>query len=109
MKIIFIYIINSIFDINKNIPQIKVNTPDSTYLLWLNCKSLGFDGDELLDFFLDEAKLAPNDGRIFGDGGDGYMRINVACSRKVLTQALYQLRLAVDKHNSQRYLMVSGC
>ncbi len=95
--------------INKNIPQIKVNTPDSTYLLWLNCKSLGLNGDELLDFFLDEAKLAPNDGRIFGEGGEGFMRINVACSRKVLEQALHQLKLAVDKHNSETYLMVSGC
>lgn len=84
--------------INNNIPKIKVSIPDSTYLLWLDCRDLNLDGDELVDFFVNKAKLALNDGRIFGEGGHGYMRINIACSRKVLEQALNQLKEAVNNY-----------
>ena len=90
------YVVNYI---NKHIPQIKLNIPDSTYLLWLNCKDLHLNGDELVDFFVNKAKLALNDGRIFGEGGDGYMRINVACSRKILKKAMNQLRCAISDYN----------
>lgn len=94
--------------INKYIPQIKVNTPDSTYLLWLDCKDLNLSGDELFNFFINNANIAPNDGRIFGEGGDGYMRINIASPRKILEKAMYQLKNAVDNHNFNDYKLVSN-
>ena len=95
--------------INSNIPQIKVSIPDSTYLLWLDCRNLNLDGDDLVDFFVNKARLALNDGRLFGDGGDGYMRINIACPRKILEKALYQLENAVDSYNFEKYELISGC
>ena len=79
----------------EHIPQINPNKPDCTYLMWLDCKDLGLEGDELVNFFINEARLGLNDGRSFGIGGDGYMRLNVACSRKLLEKAMKQLKEAV--------------
>lgn len=42
--------------------------------------NLNLDGDDLVDFFVNKARLALNDGRLFGDGGDGYMRIKYSLS-----------------------------
>ncbi|MEG2788838.1 MAG: PatB family C-S lyase [Romboutsia sp.] len=88
------YIINFC---KENIPQIKPNKPDCTYLMWLDCKDLGLEGDALVDFFINEAGLGLNDGRSFGQGGEGYMRLNVACSRLLLEKAMNQLKEAVNK------------
>lgn len=88
------YIINFC---KENIPQIKPNRPDCTYLMWLDCKDLGLEGDALVDFFIKEAGLGLNDGRSFGHGGEGYMRLNVACSRLLLEKAMNQLKEAVSK------------
>lgn len=81
-----------------NIPEIKVRKPQCTYLLWLDCRGLGLKGDDLPDFMVEEARLALNDGRSFGDGGEGFMRLNVACPKSILEKALKQLKTAVDKH-----------
>lgn len=86
------YIINFC---KENIPQIKPNRPNCTYLMWLDCKDLGLDRDDLVDFFINKAKLGLNDGRSFGEGGEGYMRLNVACSRLLLEKAMNQLKEAV--------------
>ena len=80
-----------------NIPEIVLHRPQCTYLLWLNCKALGLEGDELPRFIIDEAKLALNDGRGFGPGGEGYMRMNIACSRSTVERAMARLKAAVDK------------
>ncbi|MEG1284445.1 MAG: PatB family C-S lyase [Romboutsia sp.] len=88
------YIINFC---NENIPQIKPNKPDCTYLMWLDCKELGLEGDKLVDFFINEAKLGLNDGRSFGQGGEGYMRLNIACSRLLLEKAMNQLKEAISR------------
>ena len=84
--------------IDTNIPQIKTYIPESTYLMWLDCRGLGFTGDELAEFMAKKARLGLNDGRAFGAEA-GYMRINVACPRSILTKALAQLKDAVEKNN----------
>ena len=86
------YIINFC---KENIPQIKPNKPDCTYLMWLDCKELGLEGDKLVDLFINKARLGLNDGRSFGHGGEGYMRLNVACSRLLLEKAMNQLKEAI--------------
>lgn len=84
--------------LKKNIPEITMARPDCTYLLWLNCKGLGLAGDELPRFMTDEARLALNDGRGFGKTeGEGYVRMNIACPRPVVEQAMAQLKAAVDR------------
>lgn len=51
----------------------------------------------LMDFFLDEAKVALNDGYTFGKEGDGFMRLNIACPRSQLTEALHRMAKAVTQ------------
>ena len=79
-----------------NIPQIKPNLPDATYLVWLDCRDLGFSNQELHDFMIQKAKLGLNDGVSFGRSLSGFMRLNAACPRSVLEQAMRQLEAAVD-------------
>ena len=69
---------------------------EATYLIWLDCRDLNLTQEELVNFFINKAKLALNDGSTFGDEGMGYMRMNLGCPRSVLEQALLQLKDAVD-------------
>lgn len=69
--------------------------PQATYLIWLDCRGLGLNHKELIDLFVNKARLALNDGEMFGPGGEGFMRLNVGCPRSVLKEALERLsRLA---------------
>lgn len=78
------------------IPRVKPNIPESTYLIWLDCRDLGMDDSQLNDFMVQKARLGMNSGASFGTGGEGYMRLNVACPRSVLEQAMENLKLAVN-------------
>jgi len=80
----------------KHIPRIKVMKPESTYMIWLDCRELKMEGEELKDFFIKKAKLGLNDGRVFGTGGEGFMRINVACPKATVQRAMEQLREALE-------------
>lgn len=78
-----------------HIPQIKPNLPDATYLVWLDCRELGMSNEELRRFMIEKAGLGLNEGWSFGRSLNGFMRLNAACSRKVLEQAMKQLEDAV--------------
>lgn len=73
---------------SKSIPQIKVIQPEGTYLVWLDCRELGFSVKELDEFMLRKARVAMNEGLIFGMEGEGFMRLNIACPRSMLKNAL---------------------
>ena len=64
--------------------------------MWLDCRDLGMDDAALNRFFIEKAKLGLNAGNSFGRQLSGYMRLNVACPRSVLEQAMAQLKAAVD-------------
>jgi cystathionine beta-lyase len=81
----------------KNIPQIKPLRPQASFLVWLDCRALKLSHDELVDLFVRKARLALNDGEMFGQGGEGFMRLNIASPRSVLEQALNQLEEALTK------------
>lgn len=81
---------------DENIPKIKPNIPDATYLVWLDCRGLGMDNEELRNFMINKAGIGLNEGYTFGRSLAGYMRLNAACPRCVLEQALEQLKEAVD-------------
>lgn len=83
--------------LKANIPQIKALRPEASFLVWLNCRGLGLDHDALNDLFVNGARLALNDGEMFGPGGEGFMRMNVASPRSVLADALGRLKEAVEK------------
>ena len=80
----------------KYIPRIHPNCPDATYLMWLDCRELGMNNEELRDFFIRKAGLGLNEGYTFGRSLSGYMRLNAACPRSILEQAMRQLKAAVD-------------
>jgi cystathionine beta-lyase len=79
-----------------NIPQVKPMKPEASFLVWLDCNDLGMNTDALHRFFAIEAGLGLNKGTVFGEGGDRHLRMNVACSRRILEQAMIQLKNAVD-------------
>ncbi|WP_434292033.1 MalY/PatB family protein [Clostridium botulinum] len=82
---------------DESIPKIKPNVPDATYLVWLDCRELDMSNEELRDFMIHKAGLGLNEGCSFGRSLSGYMRLNAACPRSVLEQALKQLKEAIDK------------
>lgn len=79
----------------EHIPQIKCQLPDATYLMWLDCRGLGLDDDALNRFFIEKVKIGLNAGRDFDRDLSGFMRLNTACPRSVLEQAMGQLKEAV--------------
>jgi cystathionine beta-lyase len=83
--------------IEKNIPEISVIEPESTFLLWLDCRNLKMEQKELQRFFVDDAGLGLNDGEMFGENGKGFMRMNIGTCRRILKKALIQLKKAVDE------------
>lgn len=76
---------------HAQMPQIKPLRPQASFLVWLDCRALGLNHDQLIDLFVNKARLALNDGAMFGPGGEGFMRMNVGTPRAVLQQALQQL------------------
>lgn len=78
-----------------HLPKIKPLRPEASFLVWLDCRALGFNHEQLIDLFINKAHLALNDGEMFGKGGTGFMRVNVGTPRAILTKALEQLTEAV--------------
>lgn len=81
----------------SHLSGIKALRPQASFLVWLDCRELRLNGEQLVDLFVNRARLALNDGRMFGQGGEGFMRLNVAVPRAVLAKALEQLRLALEQ------------
>jgi cysteine-S-conjugate beta-lyase len=79
------------------IPRIKMIRPEATYMIWLDCRDLGLNDNELRDFMIKKARLGLNEGQTFGPGGSGFMRMNVACPLDMLKDALERLKYAVDE------------
>ena len=67
------------------------------FLGWLDLRGLGLSAEETNRFFLERAKIAADPGTWFGEGGAGFIRLNFACHRTTLDQALEQLREAYEK------------
>lgn len=81
--------------LKENLPQIKMLNHEGTYLVWLDFRDLGLSSVDLEDLIINKAKLWLDSGEIFGDTGVGFQRINVACPRAILTNALERLEKAV--------------
>lgn len=82
--------------LQENLPAIQAMRPQASYLVWLDCRKLGLSQEALVDFFVSGARLALNDGAMFGKEGEGFMRMNVGCPRSILEQAMKQLKEAYD-------------
>jgi cystathionine beta-lyase len=80
----------------EKIPKISVIKPQGTYLVWLDCRALGMDDKALSSFIREKAKVGLDDGFLFGAGGSGYQRMNIACPRSILQEALERIEKAVN-------------
>ncbi|MBI0579920.1 PatB family C-S lyase [Neobacillus cucumis] len=87
----------SINYIHKHLPKLKVQDPDCSYLLWIDCEGLGLTGTELDEFFTD-AGVRVNDGSSYGKDSGNFVRVNIACTRALLERALKQIKLNYDKY-----------
>ncbi len=83
--------------LRENIPSVRLVEPEGTYLLWLDFRELGLDARQLETFLVQKARIAGNPGHWFGREGAGFARINIACPRSRLLQALENLRSAVEQ------------
>lgn len=81
--------------LQSHIPQIRLIEPEGTYLIWLDCRSLGLSDRELNRLIVEKAGLWLDSGTMFGCGGEGFQRINIACPRKTLALALEKLAAAI--------------
>ncbi len=84
--------------IEERMPGVRLVENEGTYLLWLDFRDLRLSESELETLIVKKAKLWLDSGRIFGDAGKGFQRINVACPRKTLTEALTRLEHAVKEY-----------
>ncbi|MBI9067819.1 MAG: pyridoxal phosphate-dependent aminotransferase [Salinivirgaceae bacterium] len=84
-----IKLVTDFFDLNY--PKIKVINPESTFLIWIDCRELGLSGKELNNLFLHKIKVAINEGSMFGLGGEGFIRMNIGCPKSIVQQALNRI------------------
>ncbi len=81
--------------VQERLPGISMSLPEGTYLAWLDCRDAGIPGN-LHEFFLQKAKVAVNDGPDYGNGGEGFVRLNFGCARSTLADALQKMERALN-------------
>jgi cystathionine beta-lyase len=79
----------------EHLPMIKPLRPQASFLVWLDCRDVKMSQSALVDLFVNKARLALNDGTIFGKQGEGFMRLNVGCPRSVLREAFDRLSKSI--------------
>ena len=83
--------------LQEKIPEIHLIEPEGTYLIWIDFRQLGLTEKEREELIVKKANLWLDSGVIFGPEGEGFERINIACPRKILKQALTQLEQAIHQ------------
>lgn len=89
----------------EEIPGIVALRPDASYLVWLDCRGLGLNQKDLNDLFVNGARVALNDGEMFGKEGIGFMRLNAALPKGELKKILERIRdvVKVLNHEDNRH------
>jgi cystathionine beta-lyase len=77
-----------------NMPAIRMSRTEATFLAWLDCSQAGIPGNPA-EFFLKEARVGLSNGPDFGKGGEGFVRLNFACPRTTLREALDRIAAAL--------------
>ncbi|MBQ5329172.1 MAG: pyridoxal phosphate-dependent aminotransferase [Oscillospiraceae bacterium] len=81
----------------EKMPEVKVHRLQGTYLMWLDFRAWGMDEKELEDFMVHKAEAIFDEGYVFGEGGIGFERINIACPKRVLEATLERIYKAKQK------------
>jgi cystathionine beta-lyase len=79
----------------EQLPQLRTTVPEATYLAWFDCRNAGL-GENPYQFLLDNAKVALNNGAMFGPGGEGFVRLNFGCPRPLLLEGLERIKHALQ-------------
>lgn len=82
--------------IEENIPQVKVFPLEGTYLVWLDFRTYGLSDEKMKELLRKKAKVWLSEGYIFGEGGEGFQRMNIACPRKLLEEGLTRIAKALN-------------
>lgn len=80
--------------LEKELPQVKMMTPEGTYLIWMDCREFALSEDELKKALINKGKIGLEQGPKYGPGGEGFVRMNVACSREHVIEGLKRLKAA---------------
>lgn len=92
-----------LYDFIKNeVPEIKFEKPEATFLMWLDCRELNLSQDELMDLFETQGKIVFNSGEPFGPEGVGYVRMNIGVQFDVLKDACQRIKKAIEFHRSNK-------
>ncbi len=81
--------------LEQKLPMLKMNKPEATYMVWVDFRGTGLSTDEIEHFIAHKAHIGVDMGTWFGPGGEGYLRFNLACPRKIPEKALQQLETAI--------------
>ena len=95
------YLQNNISLLHDSFTDSKISLihPEGTYLMWLDCRALNLTDRELMNFFINEAGLWLHNGSTFGAGGNGFMRMNIACPKSILKESLSRLNEALKERS----------
>ena len=77
--------------LGASIPAIKITKPESTYLMWLDCRELGMEESDIMKKLLHDGKVALEPGSKYGEAGKGFLRLNVACPRSMLEDGVARI------------------
>ncbi len=83
--------------LREKLPDIALIEPEGTYLVWLDLRKLGLTEQQQRQLIVQDAKLWLDTGTLFGQGGEGFERINIACPRTTIEQAMQRMEHAVHK------------
>lgn len=83
--------------LREKLPEIALIEPEGTYLVWLDLRKLGLTEQQQRQLIVQDAKLWLDTGTLFGQGDEGFERINIACPRATIEQAMQRLERAVHK------------
>lgn len=86
--------------LRERLLDIRLLEPEGTYLLWLDCRALGMDDRRLKHFFVHQAGVGMSPGSLFGEGGDGFMRMNIGAPRSVIMKVLENIERAMKARGS---------
>ncbi|WP_291586122.1 MalY/PatB family protein [Bacteroides sp.] len=81
------------------LPQFLVIRLEGTYLVWVDCSVLKQSSKEIVKILLKEGKIRVNEGNLYGEEGEGFIRINIACPRQILIDGLNRIRRTLNKNN----------
>ena len=80
----------------ENLRGVKLAPVEATYLAWIDFNGTGLSPDEIQDRVRNKARLWLNNGIFFGNNGKGFQRLNLACPRSILVEALDRLKVAFN-------------